>query len=168
MIRDDIWSDERTQTAKRLWIEGKSAGQIADQLKNGATRSGVIGKLTRLGVAGAKGSHPRPKAPRDKGNPNSARRTRKVTFAIEPPPPGIVRPPTTFAPEPTSPTPVVMVDLKAHHCRWPIGDTNDPDFHFCGARKIEPGPYCQAHAKRAFVPTSSASDLARSVRRYAA
>ena len=37
-------------------------------------------------------------------------------------------------------------------CRWPIGDPQETDFHFCGKRKVNGLPYCEAHARRAFQP----------------
>lgn len=41
------WTDERVELLKRLWSEGLSASQIADQL-GGITRNAVIGKVHRL------------------------------------------------------------------------------------------------------------------------
>jgi GcrA cell cycle regulator len=37
-------------------------------------------------------------------------------------------------------------------CRWPIGDPQQPDFHFCGKKKVTGLPYCEVHARRAFQP----------------
>ena len=37
-------------------------------------------------------------------------------------------------------------------CRWPIGDPQQADFHFCGKNKITGLPYCDFHARRAFQP----------------
>ena len=37
-------------------------------------------------------------------------------------------------------------------CRWPIGDPQQPEFHFCGKKKIPGLPYCEVHARRAFQP----------------
>lgn len=45
------WSAERTEIAKRLWLEGKSATQIAMLLKCGLSRNAVIGKIHRLGLS---------------------------------------------------------------------------------------------------------------------
>lgn len=42
-------------------------------------------------------------------------------------------------------------------CRWPVGDPKyGADFHFCGREKVIGLPYCEAHARRAFVPTITA------------
>jgi GcrA cell cycle regulator len=46
------WTDERVDLLSRLWMEGRSASQIAAQLGAGLTRNAVIGKVHRLGLAG--------------------------------------------------------------------------------------------------------------------
>ena len=45
------WTEERTETLKRLWAAGRSARQIADELGDGVTRNAVIGKANRLGLS---------------------------------------------------------------------------------------------------------------------
>lgn len=45
------WTDERIDQLSRLWLEGRSASQIATAL-GGLTRNAVIGKVHRLGLAG--------------------------------------------------------------------------------------------------------------------
>ncbi len=44
------WTDERVETLKTMWNEGKSASQIAKEL-GGVTRNAVIGKVHRLGLS---------------------------------------------------------------------------------------------------------------------
>ncbi len=44
------WTDERVETLKAMWVEGKSASQIAKEL-GGVTRNAVIGKVHRLGLS---------------------------------------------------------------------------------------------------------------------
>lgn len=44
------WTDERVETLKKMWAEGKSASQIAKEL-GGVTRNAVIGKVHRLGLS---------------------------------------------------------------------------------------------------------------------
>ncbi|MBP7241360.1 GcrA family cell cycle regulator [Amaricoccus sp.] len=44
------WTDERVETLKAMWAEGKSASQIAKEL-GGVTRNAVIGKVHRLGLS---------------------------------------------------------------------------------------------------------------------
>jgi len=42
--------------------------------------------------------------------------------------------------------------LTEASCRWPIGDPQMADFHFCGRRKVSGLPYCDFHARRAYQP----------------
>ena len=42
--------------------------------------------------------------------------------------------------------------LTESSCRWPIGDPQNPDFHFCNRNKVPGLPYCEVHARRAFQP----------------
>lgn len=44
------WTDDRVDTLKTMWGEGKSASQIAKEL-GGVTRNAVIGKVHRLGLS---------------------------------------------------------------------------------------------------------------------
>ncbi|MEZ7814008.1 MAG: GcrA cell cycle regulator [Paracoccaceae bacterium] len=44
------WTDERVETLKKMWGEGRSASQIAKEL-GGVTRNAVIGKVHRLGLS---------------------------------------------------------------------------------------------------------------------
>lgn len=45
------WTDDRVEEAKRLWISGRSATQIAMELNCGLSRNAVIGKIHRLGLS---------------------------------------------------------------------------------------------------------------------
>ena len=62
------WNDERVEMLKKLWLEGLSASQIANELANGITRNAVIGKVHRLGLSGRvkapSQSQPRPRPQR--------------------------------------------------------------------------------------------------------
>ena len=42
--------------------------------------------------------------------------------------------------------------LSESCCRWPIGDPQVADFHFCGRKKIAGLPNCDFHARLAFQP----------------
>lgn len=46
-----------------------------------------------------------------------------------------------------------VATLLADDCRWPFGDPLEPDFHFCGKRKMDGNPYCEFHMLRAFNAT---------------
>ncbi len=43
-----------------------------------------------------------------------------------------------------------MANLKPNQCRWPIGDPDSEDFHFCGAAVFVGKPYCYEHCKQAY------------------
>jgi GcrA cell cycle regulator len=162
------WTDERVETLKKLWLEGLSASQIAKQL-GGVTRNAVIGKVHRLGLSGrATPSQPQraafraPRPPRPVPPPAIPRRVEAAPAAAAPPPVPML---------PEAPGTATVLTLGAHMCKWPIGDPSSDDFTFCG-RRVGDGPYCDDHARVAYQPQqkrggrSSASDLARSLRRY--
>ena len=43
------WTDERIEQLKKMWSDGATASQIADEL-GGVSRNAVIGKAHRLGL----------------------------------------------------------------------------------------------------------------------
>ena len=43
-----------------------------------------------------------------------------------------------------------MANLKPNQCRWPIGDPDSENFHFCGATVFVGKPYCYEHCKLAY------------------
>ena len=43
-----------------------------------------------------------------------------------------------------------MANLKPNQCRWPIGDPDSENFHFCGAPVFVGKPYCYEHCKQAY------------------
>jgi GcrA cell cycle regulator len=160
------WTDERVDLLKKLWLDGLSASQIAKQL-GGVTRNAVIGKVHRLGLSGraapSQPSRPVFKAPRAP-RPTPAPAPRRVEAQTAVPVPQ----PVFYAEEPGSAT---VLTLGAHMCKWPIGDPASDGFSFCGRRTDAEGPYCVQHARVAYQPQqtrkrSSASELARSLRRY--
>jgi GcrA cell cycle regulator len=164
------WTDERVELLKKLWLDGLSASQIAKQL-GGVTRNAVIGKVHRLGLSGratpsqpARTTFKAPRPPRPMVSMQASPRR-----AIERPPhPSPAPRPPAYVEQPGTAT---VLTLGAHMCKWPIGDPSTDDFTFCGRRAGDEGPYCVEHARLAYQPAqakkkSSASELARSLRRY--
>ncbi len=43
-----------------------------------------------------------------------------------------------------------MANLKPNQCRWPIGDPDSDDFHFCGETVFAGKPYCYEHCRQAY------------------
>ncbi len=155
------WTDERVENLKKFWQEGLSASQIAVRL-GGVTRNAVIGKVHRLGLSGRantqrpKSIRPRrtatavpqkrlPTKPRFAQTGNSAFRAlyQGDTETYTPPVEELVIPEKERK---------YITTLTESCCRWPIGDPQQADFHFCGKSKVTGLPYCEFHARRAFQP----------------
>lgn len=150
------WTDERVEQLKKLWMDGLSASQIAQEL-GGITRNAVIGKVHRLGLSG------RAKSPSHVSQ-NRQKRPQRQTF------PKPVRQPQRQIPDGTlrqvadnyaaslaEEALVAPVSLKLEltqlterTCKWPIGDPALEDFHFCGNGSRESGPYCAYHSRIAY------------------
>ncbi|MEM6487566.1 MAG: GcrA family cell cycle regulator [Pseudomonadota bacterium] len=59
---------------------------------------------------------------------------------------------------------LTLLELTERTCKWPIGDPNDDDFHFCGLPAVPGKPYCEHHVGVAFQPMSTRRDRARASR----
>jgi GcrA cell cycle regulator len=157
------WNDERVELLKKLWGEGLSASQIAGRL-GGVTRNAVIGKVHRLGLSGRattsrmKSIRPRQRtnntntlAKRQNGKPRFGSLSGSVTrsgYSMEVEP---YAPPAEELVIPLAERKSIQT-LTECSCRWPIGDPQMADFHFCGKDKVPGQPYCEFHARRAFQP----------------
>ncbi len=155
------WTDERVDILKKLWSEGLSASQIAGRL-GGVTRNAVIGKVHRLGLSGrATTSRLKSHRPRNRV-PGTPKRNTKTKFANTGNP--ALRALYTGDSEPFAAKEELIIpeaerksiqSLEENHCRWPIGDPQAEDFHFCGKKKVPGLPYCEHHSCRAFQPPQS-------------
>ena len=155
------WTDERVELLKKLWSEGLSASQIAGRI-GGVTRNAVIGKVHRLGLSGrATTTRMKSHRARPRMAQTAAKRPQqKARFAQVGNP--AVR--ALYQPdaEPFVPSQEELVipvkerksiqTLTECNCRWPIGDPQHADFHFCGKTKVAGLPYCEFHARRAYQP----------------
>lgn len=153
------WTDERVELLKKLWGEGLSASQIAGRLGS-VSRNAVIGKVHRLGLSG-RATTSRMKTHRPRARiANAKRAVAKSRFATIGNP--AVRALYTGDAEPYTPPAeeldIPMAERKSIQtltecsCRWPIGDPQAVEFHFCGKNKVAGLPYCEFHARRAFQP----------------
>lgn len=166
-----FWTDEKVEALLALNAKNKSASQIGDLI--GTSRNAVIGKLHRLGMAYAASDKAiqgrrmrmRPKAkPTFVANNNApARKATAFDFGRAPSIPVDPYVPTDEELDIPVHERKALVDLEPNDCRWPIGDPQEKGFGFCGKHK-EPGtPYCEHHARKAFVPL----DVARRERKQA-
>ncbi len=157
------WTDERVESLKKLWGEGLSASQIAGRL-GGVTRTAVLGKVHRLGRTGrAAPTRIKTARPRARVGAGAAKRQAKPRFAqlgnpsfrnlyqpdAEPFVPAAAELEIPLAERKT------LQMLTESCCRWPIGDPQNADFHFCNGSKVAGLPYCEFHARRAFQPPQS-------------
>lgn len=167
------WTDERVSLLKQLWGEGKTAKEIAGLLGGGLTRNAVIGKAHRLKLSGRVSPIQQNKSIAQKAVENKARATGKLKDTVrakaskaaaakaqsgaegnaEAAP---VRARRTEVPEElmraqsNNGKGVSLLEINDRMCRWPVGDPQDKDFHFCGARCDSSQPYCDTHAQIAF------------------
>lgn len=157
-----FWTDARVARLKELaQDENMSARAIAKDL-GGVTRNAVIGKLLRLGVKRKCAVQPRrrtsqiPHAQRNGGAVLSrikarveekARSDRKAPAApsedFELPSSEATSLPIETAGNNT----IALLDLRDHHCRYPIYVSGG--VMFCGDG-VSRGPYCERHAMICF------------------
>lgn len=172
-----IWmrQPELDQRLKELVALGLSYGKISGIM--GLTRNQVIGRAMRLKL-----EKPREKATSSpqagwrverniaKERFERARQQAKVQRLgqYQTPASAPRRPPSVEITD----TVTRMEDFVPHHerrgllylgddqCRWPIGDPQSSDFHFCHRAQISGLPYCEHHMKRAIpAPVEVASRL---------
>lgn len=166
------WTEAEDRTLRRLWVEGKSAGEIAKALRTGRSRNAVIGRVHRLGMgrsSRAISESRRTSVVREPRAPKVARNT-----ANRPPVPGPQNKPgaifgkiTILNPEKADARRAMMrergqdairratatdvespnaVPLLEHRtgCRWPLGERGA--IRFCCNPVMEEGrPYCVGH-----------------------
>ncbi|GEP11677.1 GcrA family cell cycle regulator [Methylobacterium gnaphalii] len=157
---EGIWSPEITARLVKLWTkDGYSAGAIAEDLSAIAgkpvTRSGVHGKISRMGPTGK--GHRKSGSGRLKGAVVEAR---PEVERRAPPRPIVVQPRVvTLFPEPQRrPIPIAgvpLLELGSFRCRYALTDRS-PHL-FCGeptvATRSDPhGSWCEAHRARVFEP----------------
>ena len=155
------WTDERVDLLSKLWLDGRSASQIALELGLGVTRNAVIGKVHRLGLGGRpKAAAPASAPPvRVKLKPVAPMLDEEGAFESVASPHMTAKTPVIIAPQqlvdvviPFSER-VTIMDLRESSCRWPMGDPTHAEFRFCGARNgVGSTPYCLAHSRMAFQP----------------
>ena len=142
------WTEEEDAVLRRLRADGLSAAMIAAEF--GRSRNSVLGRCHRLGLCESgkrfKRNKPAPTRVHQFRHPKPQARllTKKsAKLAIE----------VTPYVEPVEPSPETQItslfDLTDKTCRWPIGDPQSPDFHFCGgggADFLQDIPYCKYHS----------------------
>ena len=130
------WTPERIKQLKELHAEGFPYSQIGDKL--GTTRNACIGKAKRLKLTRLVDRDKRyPKRRLNRsgfvfGSQSQRQHLTSLILNLQPEPP----PPQNNAPM------VALLDLKEHHCRYPVGTG---PYMFCGAPKVFTQSYCGVH-----------------------
>ncbi len=168
------WTDERINTLKKMWKEGKSAAEIAKTLGKGVTRNAVIGKAHRMGLSGRPSPIKKPAPPKKEAAPKivktaaapkAAAPSKKTAASAAS---AKAAPPSREAEElkklesaaPKIGGGIALIDLTERMCKWPIGDPKDADFSFCGLTIRAGTPYCPEHAAMAYQTSSRRSGTA--------
>jgi GcrA cell cycle regulator len=157
MHQNSTWTEAQIEQLKTLWSDGSSATDIA-KLMGLASRSAVLGKIHRLKLPKRREAW-KPVAP-----PRSAveleahsererermreRRARKRMRLLASPrlvpdaPPSLV----------LECRPCSLLELTRERCHWPMGEPDEPGFHFCGGTALAEKPYCHGHCLIAYKP----------------
>jgi GcrA cell cycle regulator len=113
------WTEERIERLKKMWHDGATASQIADEL-GGVSRNAVIGKAHRLGLE----QRPSPVRP---GEEKEARKAAPTAAAAKP------AAPKAEAPHPAASEPAVAAPAQSHPPR-----RSSPEMQY---RSIGPGGF---------------------------
>lgn len=169
------WDSVMLKKLKGLMGKGLSTSEIGKRL--GMSKNAVVGKLNRLGwnskaggvvaesattttkktasgrgtkktssVASAKNARSTSKKPTTKAGARGAGATgaKKTTSG------GRTLNKTLAMHQRIIQHSLEMANLKPNQCRWPIGDPDSENFHFCGAPVFVGKPYCYEHCKQAY------------------
>jgi GcrA cell cycle regulator len=131
------WPRQQLERAVAMWKAGYSGLEIAVEL--GTTRSAAIGKLFRLGLRRGPAHEKAAKASNGKGAMRPKRDSRAPWF---PPPQPRPRPEAAAKA-------ITLIDLKSHHCRWPVAGAGATTL-FCGGSAYAGYPYCATHCRMAY------------------
>ena len=170
------WNEDVIGRLRELWTEGHSTAEIGRRL--GVSKNAIVGKAHRLDLTarpspirreGSEPSAERRAVPRRVEGPtlpplaSSGGATvsiapvavvAPVAVAVEPTPPILPkiappRPVLVAPPRPQAAAPRLYGRIVT--CCWPIGEPGTKTFRFCDDRS-EPGkPYCDEHARLAYV-----------------
>ncbi|WP_158932241.1 GcrA family cell cycle regulator [Acidisphaera sp. S103] len=168
-----VWDDETIRHLRDLWTQGHSTAEIGRRL--GVSKNAIVGKAHRLDLDArpspirrdaAKPATERPSPyPRmagptlpplaSAGGPSAPLATPHVQVLRSPPAigPRPVAPAPAVTPVPRAVMPVAPIQVRrsAPSCCWPIGEPGTKTFRFCDDASVAGKPYCDEHAKLAYV-----------------
>jgi GcrA cell cycle regulator len=181
--QDMVWDDETIRLLRELWTQGHSTAEIGRRL--GVSKNAIVGKAHRLDLD----ARPSP-IRRDTSKPAGDRPSpclRAAGPTLPPLPSAAVQASATSAPSnvrplrmppvlisrPVLPAPIAPVAPRpmmppaqiqsrrsAPSCCWPIGEPGTKSFRFCDDTSMPGKPYCDEHAKLAYVRVRGKEDAA--------
>jgi GcrA cell cycle regulator len=179
-----VWDDETIRLLRELWTQGHSTAEIGRRL--GVSKNAIVGKAHRLELD----ARPSPirrdavKPAADRPSPclraagptlpPLASATVQACSATSAPsnvrqlrmPPVLTSRPVIatvaapLAPRSTMPPAQIHSRRSAPSCCWPIGEPGTKSFRFCDDTSVPGKPYCDEHAKLAYVRVRGKEDAA--------
>src|SRR5271166_6444590 len=175
-----VWNEETIRHLRDLWAEGHSTAEIGRRLgvsKNAiigkAHRLDLDARSSPIRREGAKpaadrpANYPRVAGPTLPPLASAAAHPVAAPMSVAPVVAAPVsnvqplravsapaaRPVTAAAPSPVQPVrqPTAPLRRSAPACCWPIGEPGTKAFHFCDDTSLPGKPYCDEHAKLAYV-----------------
>jgi GcrA cell cycle regulator len=169
-----VWDEETIRNLRDLWTLGLSTAEIGRRL--GVSKNAIVGKAHRLDLDArpspirrdaAKPATDRPAPyPRMAGPTlpplasagvapfvpaaSNIQQLRAVPIAA-PRPIAMTPPAAAPAPRQMMPSAPMQSRRSAPSCCWPIGEPGTKTFRFCDDTSVHGKPYCDEHAKLAYV-----------------
>lgn len=159
MTERAAWATDFAIAQLREWWPDLSISAAEMGRRLGCSKNSIVGKAQRLGL-------PRRESPIQRNGPGlsdsrEAQRLRAdrqpTQTPLERPPAIATKPEFTAPPRPVAP-PVVPTRRAVESCCWPFGDPGTRTFRFCDDASLSGKPYCDEHAKLAFVKIRDRSD----------
>lgn len=170
-----VWDEETIRLLRDLWAQGHSTAEIGRRL--GVSKNAIVGKAHRLELDARPSPIRRDVVKLASERPLPCLRAAGPTlpplpsanvqgFCATPAPSGLrpLRTAPTLIPRPVSPAPVAPIAPRpvvpsaqiqsrrpAPSCCWPIGEPGTKSFRFCDDLSMPGKPYCDQHAKLAYV-----------------
>lgn len=167
-----VWDEETIRHLKDLWAQGLSTAEIGRRLN--VSKNAIVGKAHRLDLdarpSPIRRESAKPQTERPPPFPRMAGPTLPPLPSAAPPLPATSAPSNVqplragpaIGPRPAAPVampaprPVMAASSiqsrrSAPSCCWPIGEPGTKTFRFCDDASIPGKPYCDEHAKLAYV-----------------
>jgi GcrA cell cycle regulator len=170
-----VWDDETIRLLRELWAQGHSTAEIGRRL--GVSKNAIVGKAHRLELdarpSPIRRDAVKPPADRAPAYPRMAGPTLPPLASADVPTVPVMPAPSnvqplraaapaglrSMQPAPAAPLPAramlqpapVQPRRPAPSCCWPIGEPGTKTFRFCDDASAHGKPYCEDHARLAYV-----------------